>query len=183
MPAANGILLRPPVRGDRHAIERITRSSGFFSEAEVGVALEVFDEAVASSASGYAYLVAERAGGILGYACWGGPIEMTESSFDLYWIAVDETARGSGVGRRLLDAAEADAAARGCSQLFVETSGRAQYAPTHAFYSNAGYTRIAELPDFYSPGDAKVFYVKRLSGTAFSGSSARTSNLPPASQR
>jgi len=164
MPPADEISLRPPGASDRAAIERISRSSGYFSETEVRVALEVFDEAVADHDSGYEYLVAERAGTVLGYACWGGPIEMTESSFDLYWIAVDQTARGGGVGTRLLAAAEAGAAAAGCRQLIVETSGRPQYAPTHAFYHGLGYERVAELPDFYAPGDAKVFYVKRLAG-------------------
>lgn len=167
------IVLRPPSDSDRAAIERITRSSGFFSDAEVGVALEVFDEALANADSGYEYLVAEGRDGILGYACWGGPIEMTESSFDLFWIAVDGPARGSGVGRRLLAAAETGAAAAGCSQLFVETSGRVQYAPTHAFYESVGYQRVAELPDFYAPGDSKVFYVKRLIEDTVEGADAR----------
>ena len=157
-------MLRPPQTSDRAAIERITRSSSFFSNVEVRVALEVFDEALANAGSGYEYLVAEGRDDILGYACWGGPIEMTESSFDLFWIAVDRPACGRGVGKRLLAAAEAGAAAAGCSQLFVETSGRAQYAPTHAFYESVGYQRVAELSDFYAPGDDKVFYVKRLDG-------------------
>ena len=154
--------LRDPLPSDRPAVERITRSSGFFSTSEVAVALEVFDAAIAQPDSGYVFLVAARSGDVLGYACWGGPIEMTESSFDLYWIAVDDACRGRGIGARLLAAAEMRAAAAGASQLFVETSGRPQYAPTHAFYAAAGYRRIAELPDFYAPGDAKVFYVKRL---------------------
>lgn len=158
--------LRAPRAADRSAIERITASSGFFSEAEVRVALEVFDEALAGPETGYDYLVAESLGAACGYACWGGPIAMTESSFDLYWIAVDETARGSGIGHRLLAAVELRAAKVGCRQMFVETAGRAQYAPTHSFYESCGYTRVAELPDFYSDGDAKVFYCKKLKPNA-----------------
>jgi ribosomal protein S18 acetylase RimI-like enzyme len=164
MPRGDDLVLRAPRASDRAAVEHITRSTGFFSDVEVRVALEVFDEAVADSDSGYEYLVAESQRAVLGYTCWGGPIEQTESSFDLYWIAVDESARGRGIGGRLLAAAEAGAAAAGCSQLIVETSGREQYAPTHAFYVGAGYQRVAELPDFYAPGDAKVFYIKRLDG-------------------
>jgi ribosomal protein S18 acetylase RimI-like enzyme len=162
MARAETITLRSPRDADRSAVEQISRSSGFFSEAEVQVALEVFDEAVSTPASGYEYIVAEDDGEAVGYACWGGPIEFTESSFDLYWIAVDEAVRGRGIGLRLLLAAEDGARCAGCSQLFVETSGREQYAPTHRFYEAAGYQRAGELTDFYAPGDAKVFYVKRL---------------------
>lgn len=156
--------LREPVTRDRGPLASVLASTGFFSAAEIGVALEVFDEAVQGKASGYEHLVAESAGRVTGYVCWGGPIEMTISSFDLYWIAVDAAARGGGIGHRLLAAAESRAAAAGCAQLFVETSGRDQYAPTHRFYESCGYLRTAELPDFYAPGDAKVFYVKRLTG-------------------
>jgi len=152
--------LRPPRPEDREAIERITRSSGFFSPEEVKIALEVFDEAVTSPAAGYVFLVAEVTESVRGYACWGGPAEQTESTFELYWIAVEQGERNRGIGRRLLHAAEEQAVAAGASLLVAETAGRAQYAPTHLFYERAGYRRVAEVPDFYAPGDAKVFFVK-----------------------
>jgi ribosomal protein S18 acetylase RimI-like enzyme len=154
-------VLRAPREADRCDIQRVVESSGFFSAAEVQVALEVFDEAL-SAGSPYCYRVAELHGRVVGLVCWGGPIELTESSFDLYWIAVDAAQRGSGIGAVLIAAAERGAAGAGCTQLIVETSGRAQYAPTHAFYERRGYQRVAELPDFYAPGDAKVYYVKVL---------------------
>lgn len=156
--------LREPAARDRGPVASVLVSTGFFSDAEVAVALEVFDAALQGKDSGYEHLVAESAGRVIGYVCWGGPIEMTLSSFDLYWIAVDAAARGRGVGHRLLAAAESLAAASGCAQLFAETSGRVDYAPTHSFYESCGYLRAAELADFYAPGDAKVFYVKRLTG-------------------
>jgi hypothetical protein len=46
--------------------------------------------------------------------------------------------------------------------MYVDTSGRAQYAPTRAFYEHMGYERAAVLEDFYAPGDAKVIYSKIL---------------------
>jgi hypothetical protein len=50
----------------------------------------------------------------------------------------------------------------GAKQMFVDTSGREQYAPTRAFYERMGYTKAAVLRDFFAPGDDKVIYVKRL---------------------
>jgi hypothetical protein len=46
--------------------------------------------------------------------------------------------------------------------VYVETSGRRDYAPTRAFYERAGYRPEARLADFYAPGDDKWIYVKPL---------------------
>jgi hypothetical protein len=48
--------------------------------------------------------------------------------------------------------------------MFIDTSGRAQYGPTRAFYERMGYVRHELVPDFYSPGDDKVVYRKQLTG-------------------
>jgi hypothetical protein len=47
-------------------------------------------------------------------------------------------------------------------RVYVDTSGRAQYAPTRAFYERLGYLPAAVLDDFYAPGDPKVIYCKAL---------------------
>ena len=44
----------------------------------------------------------------------------------------------------------------------VETSSRDDYAPTRAFYLACGYQIVAELPDFYAPGDGKLIYLRVL---------------------
>lgn len=155
-------VLRPLRADDRAAVERVTRSSGYFSAEEVDIALEVFDAALADPASGYAFVVVDVNGRLAGYACWGGPAEQTQSTFELYWIAVAHDERHRGLGRLLLSEAERCAEAAGAGQLIAETSGRSQYASTHAFYERCGWERAAELADFYAPGDAKVFYVKRF---------------------
>jgi ribosomal protein S18 acetylase RimI-like enzyme len=147
---------------DREVVCGILDRSGFFDAAEIEIAGELVDEFVArGEASGYHFLFLEDGEGVAGYACFG-PIPMTRSSWDLYWIAVDPRRRGRGLGREILREVEGRAAARGCEQLFVETAGRPQYEPTRAFYRACGYRVVAELPDFYSPGDAKVIFARRL---------------------
>jgi ribosomal protein S18 acetylase RimI-like enzyme len=78
---------------------------------------------------------------------------------------LDRRAPGSA-GRRLGRGLVADVEERiqraGGLVVFAETSGRAQYAPTLAFYSRCGYEIAAVLNDFYAPGNAKVIFVKRL---------------------
>jgi hypothetical protein len=62
----------------------------------------------------------------------------------------------------LLAESEARIAAAGGRLVWVETSSRAQYQPTRAFYLRCGYCEAARLADFYAPGDAKVIFVRRL---------------------
>lgn len=146
---------------DRAAIGAITRSSGYFSETEVAVALGVFDEALAKPDGSYRYILAEAAGKTLGYACYGKD-EQSESSYELYWIAVDDNCRGQGVGKLLLNAVERAIRTNGTAQLFIETAGRDQYAPTRKFYERQGYKQVAWLDDYFAPGDARVIFAKRL---------------------
>jgi ribosomal protein S18 acetylase RimI-like enzyme len=145
---------------DAERIGALVAATGFFSDAERGIAVELVRERLAKgAASGYEFVLAEHDGALAGYACWG-PIAGTASSHDLYWIAVHPQAQGRGLGRRLVTLVEEAIARAGGTRVYVETSSRAQYAPTRAFYERAGYQRAALIEDFYGPGDGKVIYVK-----------------------
>ncbi len=145
---------------DRDSVRRIVESTGFFSDAEVDVAVELVDERLSKGpASGYYFAFLESDGFIVGYACYG-PIACTVHSFDLYWIAVDQNCQGHGFGRRLVEISEQEIRKLGGKRIYAETSGRAQYEPTRKFYERCGYEIAAILPDFYDEGDDKVVYVK-----------------------
>jgi GNAT superfamily N-acetyltransferase len=154
-----------PAPSDVALVRELARDSGGFCESEITIAVELIEERLARGigASGYHFLFAEWGPGVpaLGYACFG-PIPLTQSSWDLYWIAVTKKAQGRGVGRRLLGEVERRAAALGATQMYIDTSGRADYARSQAFYGAAGYRLAASLADFYAPGDAKLIYAKTL---------------------
>jgi ribosomal protein S18 acetylase RimI-like enzyme len=161
----SGTLTLPSLRhltaADRTRIEEITRAVGVFRADEVPVALEVFDGAVAGSPD-YIALGAEHDGRLAGWICWG-PTPCTLGTYDLYWMAVDPAHQGAGLGTALVAAMER--ALLGVARLVVvETAGRAEYAPTRAFYEGRGYRQAARIPDFYAPGDDQVVYVKTVSG-------------------
>lgn len=161
--------IRSEVRpDDRKAVDAIVASTGYFNPAEQAVAEELVDEYLArGEASGYRFLFAEDPAtdaAVLGYACYG-PVAGTESSHDLYWIAVHERHRGKGIGRRLLDATLAAVRAEGGTRLYAETSSRELYRPTHEFYLKNGFRLEARLPDFYATGDDKLIFMRPVAGT------------------
>ena len=137
-----------------------------FSPEEIDCALSLVDETFAdpSPADPYRFLVAadgDEQWRVLGYACFG-TTPLTRGTCDLYWIAVDPSLHGGGIGRRLLDEVERVLRAEGQHQLVIETSSRSDYEPTRSFYLRVGYSEEARVRDFYARGDDKVFYVKRF---------------------
>jgi len=158
------LTFRDDVRtSDVVAVTELVAATGFFSAAEVAVAGELVEDRLTQGlASGYRFVLAERGERLEGYCCFG-PIPLTQSSFDLYWIVVRPAAQRSGLGRRLLAMAETGARDLGATAMYVDTSSRPQYTSTRLFYRRVGYRLAAEFPDFYAPGDGKVVFVKRLS--------------------
>ena len=161
--AAEAISFRASLApGDRQRVLSIVRSTGVFSAAEIAIAGELVEERLAEGErSGYHFVFAERGGATEGYACYG-PIAGTVESFDLYWIAVHARCQGRGLGRKLLAEAERRIVLSGGRRVYVETSGRAAYRATRAFYARNGYRPEAALTDFYAPGDDKLIFVKVL---------------------
>lgn len=158
------LIWRDEVRpADSEIVRSLCKSSGFFSAEEVEMAVELVDERMAKgTASGYHFLFAQYGDTVLGFACYG-PIPCTESSWDLYWIAVEEKKRRRGLGRKLQAEVERRTALFGGRRLYVWTSSRDQYLPTRRFNERFGYTREATLQDYYRPGEHLAIYVKPLS--------------------
>jgi ribosomal protein S18 acetylase RimI-like enzyme len=142
---------------DRARIEEITRGTGLFRDDEIPVALEVFDAAVAGSPD-YTAVGIDVDGRLAGWICWG-PTPCTLGTWDLYWMAVDPMLHGLGLGTTLVEEMERRLEGR-ARMVVVETAGRADYAPTRAFYEARGYKAVGLIPDFYAPGDDQVTFVK-----------------------
>ena len=77
---------------------------------------------------------------------------------ELLTIAVEPAARGQGTGRALLDAFEAEAAARGAATAFLEVA--ADNGAALALYDRAGYRETARRRGYYrgleGPVDAAI---------------------------
>ena len=73
-------------------------------------------------------------------------------------LFVPERLRGQGVGRRLMEQAEAVAREQGCVGIWLDTF--TFQAP--GFYRKLGYALFGEIPD-YPTGSSRFFLSKRLS--------------------
>lgn len=159
--------IRPLRARDRPAVARILDSTGNFTPTEIATALELVDAWLATGApSGYVCDVLDTRseahhGDVEGYVCYG-PAPLTESTYDLYWIAVDRASQGRGFGRLLIEHTERAVRARHGSLLLIETSSQESYGSTIHFYERAGYALVARVPNFYRAGDDKLIFAKSM---------------------
>jgi D-alanine-D-alanine ligase len=150
------------VPDDRGRIRAMVESTGVFNAVELDTAVELADERLEEGpASGYHFVFAELDGRVVGYACYG-PIALTVGSYDLYWIAVDKSAQGLGLGRKIMDKVAEIIRAEGGRNIYIETSTRPHYEATRTFYERCGCPLVATLDDFYAPGDGKAIYCKKV---------------------
>lgn len=147
---------------DIQRVRSLVQTTGFFSAEEVAIAGELVEERVAKGPrSGYEFVLAEQAGELLGYTCFGR-IAGSVWAFDLYWIAVASEHQGRGIGKALIERTEQALARLGCRHVYAETSSTQLYAPTREFYLRMGFHEAARYPDFYRAGDGKVVYCKTI---------------------
>ena len=83
-------------------------------------------------------VVAELEGHVLGFAQLhvSPAIEYEQPAAKLSALVVDESHRGEGVGRALVESMEAEARSRRCAVLFLTTATRREEA--HEFYRRVG---------------------------------------------
>ena len=149
-------------QGDRETLSRMLEGIVEFRPAEVKCALELAFLALDEpDSSGYFALVAEEEGRLAGYLNFG-PTPLAPGTFDLYWIASADWARGKHAGSMLLRAMEERLKAQGARLVRVETSSLTEYGPARAFYHHMRYEPVTVIKDFYHPGDDLVVLTKRL---------------------
>jgi ribosomal protein S18 acetylase RimI-like enzyme len=158
------MIVRELTASDRDALAGLLARIPQFKPDEVAVALELIDASIADAkGSGYECLVAVSEGALVGYTCVG-PTPMTESTWDLYWIAVDPALQGRGVGRALYAAFVERMRARGGRNVRIETSSKEDYAATGGFYERLGFRIDGRLRDFYAEGDDLLTFYRRIDG-------------------
>jgi GNAT superfamily N-acetyltransferase len=140
-------------------------SVGFMQPYDVGDAAPYWAEVGKAVAAGATLLfVAEVDGVILGTVQVGlAQMPNQPHRGDLKKLLVHRSARGKGLARSLMQAAETEAAARGKTLLVLDT---ATGSPAEDIYPKLGWSRVGVIPDYalWPQGglcDTTIFY-KRL---------------------
>ncbi|MCF7853517.1 MAG: GNAT family N-acetyltransferase [Candidatus Pacebacteria bacterium] len=154
--------MRRSMPRDRNTILELIQDTGVFHSYEIDVAREVLDDALADGENNdYQSYTALFDDTVAGWACFG-PTPCTSGTFDLYWLAVNPTCHGHGIGTALLSCVEQAVEERAGRLIVAETSSRPVYKAARRFYANNGYELAASIADFYGPEDDKLMYVKPL---------------------
>jgi ribosomal protein S18 acetylase RimI-like enzyme len=153
-------MIRPYAAQDREAVLDLLRQTCDFSAEEVAIAEELL-EIVATRPEQKDYLAYVAGPEVRGMMILG-PVPATAGSWHLYWIAVHPAHYGGGIAQELQGFAESLVRERGGYWLIAETSTRESYARARAFYVKCGYAELAQIPDYYRPGDGMILFGKRL---------------------
>ena len=129
-----------PRADDADTVRRIMKSSGFFEEAPdeidraVGNLLHAME--LPPESEDYLFLFAEADGQTAGFACYGR-IPCTVGSYYIYWLAVDNSLRGGGTGKKLIAKIEEDIAARAGAKFSCKPPGASNTFPRTNFTKSA----------------------------------------------
>ena len=158
---------RPLQAGDRPILAALLDSLSAFTAEERLVALELVDARLDHPESDdYRFILAfadaaDDTQGLSGYLCYGRT-PMTQSTYDLYWIATSPDFARSGVARGLVSSMEGEIAREGGGTIRVETGSREGHGAAVHFYDAVSFARAATIPDFYAVGDDLIIFTKRV---------------------
>jgi ribosomal protein S18 acetylase RimI-like enzyme len=157
------VKIRKVLPQDRPGLKALLKAQEHFKPEEIKVAWELIHIVLTHSGQeDYDLRVAEDSSGeVRGYVCYG-KAPLTDAVYDLYWIVVHPSFWNQGIGSALLRQTEADLNRRRARLLLIETSSQPAYEAPRAFYLKHGYREEARILDYYSPGDHKLIFEKRL---------------------
>lgn len=90
------------------------------------------------------------------------PEKLTDRTYNLYAIGVQNDLQGKGFGKKMMSYIEGYLRDKGNRILIVDTSSTPEFDQTRAFYQHLGYSKEATIRDFWKEGDDKVTFWKKL---------------------
>lgn len=154
---ADHLHIRALSRADLPAVSTILDDTGLFPSEMLPDMAEPFLDGSAA----HLWLVICEGEAVLGFA-YVEPERMTANTHNMLAIAVLPARQNGGVGKALVGAVERHLAEKGGRVLLVETSSLTDYQATRAFYDGLKFTREARIRDFYSEGEDKIVFWKKL---------------------
>lgn len=157
-------MIRPTTEADAPILTALAADTGAFKPHEIEALAEVLADYFAANVElSHSCVTMEMDGAVRGFAYWA-PAAMTDRTWYLYWIAVDKSEQGRGLGGELLRHVEQQIWSAGGRLLLIETSSLPGYGLTRQFYVKHGYRREAVVRGFYADGDDMVIFSKPRPG-------------------
>lgn len=155
--------IRSLIEKDRARLYLMLTNARLFTSEEIDIAMELID-IVLKDQNQKDYKIhcwVDDRDQPLGYICYG-PTPMTQGTFDLYWVVVDSEFESQGIGSKLLDFLEEVVRGMEGRMILADTSSVPEYEKTQKFYLRKGFQEVARVPDYYSPGNDRITYCKRI---------------------
>lgn len=155
---------------DIQNVRDLLAGTGFFDAApdEIDVASNLVKLSVedGNTIENYKVIIAEEytdngAKIFAGYVCFA-KVPCSLCTFEIYWIAVNKSIQGKGIGQLLLKEVEKTAISNSANKIILYTAGREQYLPTQQFYEHNSFKKEAVIKDYYSIGDDCLIYSKEV---------------------
>lgn len=144
-------------------VEDIAVRTGVFSFVEIAILREVIENYASNPDKDYSLVTVEEGLTLNGFILFG-KTPLTECGWDLYWLAVDPSCQGKGVGLKLMQQFE-ECLKKKCPEFAVvriETSSRPEYESARKLYLRSGFHLAGQIDNFYSHGDHLMMYSKEI---------------------
>jgi len=164
--AMNDLALRPATAADMPRLTELVQTAyGHYVE-RLGRPPRPMTDDYAEIVHTHRAVVAEGDGELLGLVVLGA----SDEGFFIDNVAVDPSHQGTGVGRALLEHAEAAARDAGFDTIYLFTHER--MVENLALYSRIGYVEYDRRPD----GGASIVYLRKMLGTRHTTTDERRRN-------
>lgn len=155
-------MIRPIGPEDTPALVALACSSELFSVEELPAIQAMLDDYHATKIHlGHSILTYVEGNLLLGIAYFA-PREFADRVWELLMIAVDAQRHREGIGSQLLLAVEDAVRKVNGRMLLIETSDQTTFERTRRFYRKHNYEDVARIPDYFSDGEGKVSFIKRM---------------------
>lgn len=156
-------MIRAIQPADSPAIVTIAGTSGLFKPEELPAIQGMLEEYHGSGVASGQHMLGFAEGSALAGVAYFTPRPFADRVWELLMIAVAGPRQRQGIGSRLLVAVEDAVRSLDARLLLIETSDQASFERTRNFYRKHQYTLVAQIPDYFTDGDGKATFLKRIS--------------------
>lgn len=155
-------MIRPITPDDTPALIEVICSSGLFRPEDADSIQAMLDEYHSRKDDDGRQVITFVENGAPAAVAYFSPKAFTDRVWELLMIAVAGSRQRQGLGTELLRAVEGSVCAVDGRLLLIETSDKTGFERTRLFYKKHGYVEVARIPDYFTDGDGKVSFIKRL---------------------